>query len=68
MIVFVLLGRTHYEGDTLLGVYASQDDAAAAYDAFVEDVGVEFDEVVIQAVTVGGAADMDLASWSTPRV
>lgn len=68
MIVYVLLGRTHYEGDTLLGVYASQDDAAAAYDGFLEDVGIQFDEVIIQAVTVGAAADMDLASWSIPRV
>ena len=39
--MFVVLGRTEYEGDTLIAVYASLVEAEAAVDAF-ERRGVPF--------------------------
>ncbi len=47
MIVYVLLGRTDYAGDTLLGVYTSDVAAHAAYTQFLEEAEMSgFDEVI----------------------
>ena len=58
MIVYVLLGRTDYEGDTLLGVYTSDVAARAAYTQFLQEADFRgFDEVVVAPRTLDAAAD-----------
>ena len=57
MIVYVLLGRTDYAGDTLLGVYTSDVAAHAAYTQFLEEAEMSgFDEVIVDPRTLDGAA------------
>lgn len=55
MIMYVLLGETDYEGDTLLGVYATQEAAEAAYQVWIADQQ-RFDGHRVQQVEVGAAA------------
>lgn len=58
MIVYVLLGRTDYAGDTLLGVYTSDVAAHAAYDAFLVEADISgFDKVIVDSRQLDGAAD-----------
>jgi hypothetical protein len=61
MEVAVLLGWIHYEGDVLLGVYASREDAvaaarvkfAAACESYEE---TQYDGYLIEYRTLGGKA------------
>ena len=55
MIMYVLLGETDYEGDTLLGIYPTQDAAEAAYQVWIVDHQI-FDRYRVQQVEVGAAA------------
>lgn len=58
MTVYVLLGQTDYAGDTLLGVYTSEEAARAAYDAFLVEAEFSgFDGVVVDSRELDGAAD-----------
>jgi hypothetical protein len=54
--VFVLLGETHYEGDTLLGVYISNEAADAAYVQYCIDHSA-YDDYRIVPVEVGAVAE-----------
>lgn len=58
MEVFVLLGCTDYEGNEMLGVYASLVDALAARD--VIDKRVRWDDYDIERRVVGAPAQ---AGW-----
>jgi hypothetical protein len=58
MTVYVLLGRTDYAGDTLLGVYTSDEAARAAYIAFLLEADISgFDDVIVDARELDGSAD-----------
>lgn len=54
--VYVLLGETDYEGDTLLGVYASHEAADVAYVQYCID-HIAYDGYRIVPVEVGAAAE-----------
>ncbi len=58
MEVFVLMGEISYEGDVLLGVYASEREAIDALGVYVRD-RVAFDAHYIERRVVGAAADYD---------
>lgn len=60
MQVFVLLGVTHYEGDTLLGVYATEQAALAAYQSFLDAGGWDYHDVKVEERTVGAPAEHQL--------
>ena len=55
--VFVLLGKTHYEGDTMLGVYLTAEAAEAAYTQYCLE-RFAFDGYRVAEVEVGAAAEM----------
>jgi len=55
--VFVLLGEYDYEGDTLLGVYDSHQEAENAYATFCENRAHAFDSYHIVKVEVGAPAE-----------
>ena len=54
--VFVLVGQTDYAGDTVLGVYASREEADVAYAQYTIEHSV-FDEYDIYPVELGAAAE-----------
>jgi len=55
--MFVLNGCIDYEGEVLLGVYASRADANAALEIFRNDaVALTFSSYEIREVEVGAAA------------
>jgi hypothetical protein len=54
--VYVLLGVFDHEGDTLLGVYASNEAADVAYVQYCIDHSA-FDDYRITPVEVGAAAE-----------
>jgi hypothetical protein len=56
MDVFVLMGCIAYEGDYLLGVYHTREDAEFARDHYIE-TGGEFDSYEIQARVIGARAE-----------
>lgn len=57
MTVYLLLWTVDYEGSTPLGVYASQEDAEAAWSAWREGlVTVSDDECDIRAMVIGAEA------------
>lgn len=59
MIVFALLGEMDYEGHTLLGVYASREEAEAAFEVHEGDGRVcTFDRMLVEERVVGAAAEM----------
>ena len=57
MVVFVLLGVTHYEGDTLLGVYETEQAALAAYQVHLEDGRWSYDDIKVEDRIVGAAVE-----------
>ncbi len=60
--VYVLLGETDHEGDTLLGVYASHEAAAVAYVQYCID-HIAYDGYRIVPVEVGAAAGAAAEFW-----
>lgn len=58
MDVFVLMGVLMFEGDMLLGVYASEQEAHDAYGVYTRDRDQGFDSynVVRQVVSVPASA------------
>ena len=52
--VYVLVGQTDYEGDTVLGVYVSRLEADVAYAQYTIE-NSPFDEYDIYAVELGAA-------------
>jgi hypothetical protein len=58
MTVYVLLGEMDYEGHTLLGVYASREEAEAAFEAHEEGRSCTFDRMVVQERVLGVAAEI----------
>lgn len=57
MIVFALLGEMDYEGHTLLGIYASREEAEAAFEAHEEGRICTFDRMVVEERVIGAAAE-----------
>lgn len=57
MVVYALLGCVDYEGQSLLGVYASREDAVAARQACCYDY---YDYYVLESRVVGAPADFDV--------
>ena len=58
--VYVLLHTLDYEGSSLLGVYASEESARAAWETWREGlVSVSDDEYDIREVVVGSPASWD---------
>ena len=63
MEVFVLMGSIDYEGDMLLGVYTSVEEATAARNIYIRDRVVDpFDGYYVTRQVVG-----DLASSNFDR-
>ena len=60
MVVFILLGLTDYDGDDILGVYASTAEAASARDAYIAKhnhySNGGYDDYNIQSRVVGAVA------------
>lgn len=60
MKVFILLGLTEYEGDDILGVYASAAEAASARDAYIakrnDYSNGGYDDYDIESRVVGAVA------------
>jgi hypothetical protein len=54
--VYVLVGQTDYEGDTVLGVYVSRLEADAAYAQYTIEHSA-FDEYDIYPLELGAAAE-----------
>lgn len=60
MVVYALIGRIQYEGDELLGVYASVEDAERARDEYDGIEGSQyFSEYFIRPQTLGAPAVWD---------
>jgi hypothetical protein len=57
MVVFVLLGLEDYEGEKLLGVYASVEEAEAARDVIAKRMS--WDGFAIERRTLGDPARVD---------
>lgn len=60
MEVFVLMGEIRYEGDALLGVYASEEEAVNAQGVYTRDGDQGFDSYFIIRQTLGAPADSDI--------
>ena len=60
MEVFVLMGSIDYEGDMLLGVYASEQEAHDAYGVFTRDREQGFDSYYVARQVVGAPANVYL--------
>ena len=56
MEVFVLMAAIDYEGDMLLGVYASEEEAINAHGVYVRDRD-QFDRYYIARRVIGAPAD-----------
>lgn len=59
MEMYVLLGVTHYEGDTLLGVYTTREAAYRAYEVYCQ-THTPFDRCGVEEMTVDAEAE---ARW-----
>lgn len=57
MEVFVLMGEILYEGDALLGVYASEQEAIDAHGVYNRDRDQGFDSYFILRQVLGAPAD-----------
>ena len=57
MEVFVLMGVILFEGDMLLGVYASEEEAHTAYGVYTRDRDQGFDSYYVARQVVGAPAD-----------
>lgn len=61
MEVFVLMGAIDYEGDALLGVYASLEEAVNAQGVYTRDLRYEtFDRYFVLRQVVGAPADTEV--------
>jgi hypothetical protein len=58
MEVFVLMGRVDYEGDLLLGVYASEEEAVVALGVYTRDLTVH-DRFYIDSRVLGAPSYHD---------
>jgi hypothetical protein len=58
MEVFILMGRIDYEGDMLLGVYASYEEARDACGIFTSDRDRGFDSYNVVRRVIGAPAEM----------
>jgi hypothetical protein len=58
MEVFVLMGEIAYEGDYLLGVYASEQEAVDALGVYLRDRSSQ-DHYYVDRRVVGAGADLD---------
>ena len=64
MELFVLMGGIDYEGDALLGVYASEQEAVDAQGVYTRDRDQGFDSYFILRQVIGAPAD----SYITGRI
>lgn len=60
MEVFALLGGWDYEGDILLGVYASEEEARNAHGVYTRDGDQCIDYYSIQRRVLGAPVDSDI--------
>ena len=54
--VYVLVGQNDYEGDTVLGVYCSFEEADVAYSQYTIE-HLAFDEYDVYPIVLGAAAE-----------
>jgi hypothetical protein len=54
--VYVLVGQINHEGDTVLGVYVSREEADTAYAQYANENST-FDDYDVYPVELGAAAD-----------
>jgi hypothetical protein len=54
--VYVLVGQNDYEGDTVLGVYSSFEEADVAYSQYTIERSA-FDEYDVYPIVLGAAAE-----------
>jgi hypothetical protein len=59
MEVFALLGEFDHEGSILLGVYASEEEARAAYGVYTRDGDRFLDAYYVVRQVVGAPVDAD---------
>jgi hypothetical protein len=59
MEVFVLMGSMNVEGDYLLGVYASEQEAIDALGVYTRDLTMMHDEYYIDRRVLGAHAEYD---------
>ena len=65
MEVFVLMGSIDYEGDMLLGVYASEEEATDARNIYIRDRVVDsFDGYYVAHQVVGASASSNFPRLS----
>lgn len=63
MLVYALLGGYDYEGQSLLGVYASREDAVAALEVFrAEAGGYGYDYYVLEPRVLGAPVNFEVES------
>lgn len=60
MEVFVLMGEVRYEGDALLGVYSSVEEAVNAHGVYTRDSDQGFDSYFILRQALGAPAAWDI--------
>jgi hypothetical protein len=59
MEVFVLMGEIRYEGEMLLGVYASEEEAITARNIYTRDEEQGFHEYYVQRRVLGASAETE---------
>lgn len=59
MEVFVLSGHMDYDGDMLLGVYASEEEAYAAHGVYTRESDMGFDRFSVHRRVLGARAETD---------
>ena len=59
MEVFALMGGWDYEGTTLLGVYASEEEARTAHGVYTRDGDRFIDRYYVERRVVGSPVDSD---------
>ena len=59
MEVFVLIGELNYEGELLLVVYASEEEAITARNIYTRDRNQGFDGYYVQRQVLGAPAETD---------
>jgi len=62
MEVFALLGGWEYEGSTLLGVYASEEELRSAHDEYTRDGDRFIDFYFIERRVLGAGAEAEFQS------
>ena len=58
MEVFILMGRIDYEGDMLLGVYASEEEAWDAHGVYTHRCDRGFDSYNVERRVIGAPVEM----------